>query len=236
MFQGKVILLVDDEADLREILRNELIYEGATVVEAANGKEALQKLEGQKFDAVLSDIRMPGGDGATLASQIRDLHPYEPVVILITGFADLHSEEAFAMGADGYVVKPFRLDELKQTVKRLLNPPEKRWTEISHQNCQRFVISETLADALKTKTLLVGRGGFFLKADPDHIRNGELVEVEFKEMEPIQAQVRWVRSDADQNKPQGLGLEFMQIPTSTYEALCLHCPQWRSEKSFIPNT
>ena len=120
MFQGKVILVVDDKADLREILREELSYEGAVVIEASNGVEALRKDKDRPVDVILSDIRMPGGDGGTLAREVRALFSSYPILILIAGFADLQIQEAFSIGADGYLTKPFQLEKAKNEIARHL--------------------------------------------------------------------------------------------------------------------
>ncbi len=237
MFKGKVILVVDDEADLREILRDELMFEGAEVFEAANGREAMAQLSKRKFDAVLSDIRMPGGDGATLAREIRATHPSQPVIILITGFADLHSEEAFGLGADGYVTKPFHLEELKMNLLRLLKNPEDRWASPVAQKPQRQVsVNQNFSEMARSGRLKLGRGGFFLRIDPEHNRIGDIIDIEFPDHSVIRAMVRWVRSDAQDSPHPGLGLEFLQIPSKIQEAIGSLYPNWGSERSYIPRS
>jgi CheY-like chemotaxis protein len=67
---GKMILLVEDEADLREPISEELMYFGAKVLQAANGQEALRLLEANPIDAIVSDVRMPGGDGVELLKNV----------------------------------------------------------------------------------------------------------------------------------------------------------------------
>lgn len=234
MFQGKVILVVDDEADLREILRDELVYEGATVVEAANGIEAMGQLSRHSFDAVLSDIRMPGGDGATLARNLRSQHPEKPVVILITGFADLYVEEAYALGADGYVTKPFHLDDLKHTLKRLLKDPQERWSLNSPGEAHQIQIPLTIEQALRNNRLRLGRGGIFLQAKPEQIRPGDWVDLNFLQMPAIRTQVRWVRAEINESQRPGLGLEFLQVPDVAIHAFNQAVPAWQQEPSFIP--
>jgi CheY-like chemotaxis protein len=237
MFKGKVILVVDDEADLREILRDELIFEGAEVFEAANGREAMQQLSNRHFDAVLSDIRMPGGDGATLAREIRAKHPSQPVIVLITGFADLHSEEAFGLGADGYVTKPFHLEELKMNLRRLLKEPKDRWTDPVVQKPQRQIpVNQSFAEMARSGRLKLGRGGFFLRIDPEHNRMGDVIDVQFPDHSVIRAMVRWVRSDAQESPSPGLGLEFLQVPPQIQSSIQNQFPNLEKEKSYIPRS
>jgi CheY-like chemotaxis protein len=235
MFQGKVILVVDDEADLREILREELMFEGAEVYEAANGREAMEQLSKRSFDAVLSDLRMPGGDGAALARQIREKDPSKPIIILITGFADLHSEEAFGLGVDGYVTKPFHLEELKLNLYRLLTAPSARWSStVSEKPLRRISLNQSFAEMAGSGRLKLGRGGFFLRIDPELNRSGDIVDLEFPDHSAIRAIVRWVRSDAQDNPHPGLGLEFLQISPQIQTTLLKLFPNWELEKSYIP--
>lgn len=116
MFKGKLILIVDDEVELRSILREELEFHGADVIEAHGGYQALQQIQTNPVDVVVSDIRMPEGDGITLLQSIRKLNPKKPSVYLVTGFSDLKKEEAFSLGAQGILVKPFNLEEVSQMI------------------------------------------------------------------------------------------------------------------------
>jgi CheY-like chemotaxis protein len=236
MFQGKVILIVDDEADLREILRDELTFEGAKVLEASNGRMAQELIKENRLDAVLSDIRMPGGDGATLARQIRELHPSRPVLMLITGFADLQSEEAYDLGADGYVTKPFHLEALKHHLHRLLIPFELRWTETPFdQNTSKTLnFSQTVIETIQRGQIKMGRGGFFLQTAPGDLRPGQLVRIQFSDFQPIEAQVRWTRSELVDSKKPGLGLEFLHLDPKLLAVLNQQFPFWFESRSFIP--
>ncbi len=120
MFAGKKILVVDDEPDLREILRDEFELGGAQVTEAVNGVDALKKVEATDFDLVISDIRMPGGDGFTFAKAVKQRNPRRPAVVLITGFADVTAEEAAAVGIEGFFQKPFSLEAFRTDVTKFL--------------------------------------------------------------------------------------------------------------------
>ncbi len=236
MFQGKVILIVDDEPDLREILRDELTFEGATVLEASNGKAAQALLQTHRLDAVLSDIRMPGGDGATLARQIRSMNSTRPVLMLITGFADLQSEEAYDLGADGYVTKPFHLEALKQHLRRLLIPFELRWTESSFELGQARTLNfpQTLLETIQRGKIKMGRGGFFLQSLPGDLRPGQIVQIQFADFQPIVAQVRWLRGDLSESQKSGMGLEFLHLDPEMLAVLNQQFPFWFESRSFLP--
>jgi CheY-like chemotaxis protein len=237
MFKGKMVLVIDDESDLREILRDELLYERAQVMEASNGKEAFELLQKHQFDVILSDIRMPGGDGVTLAKKWREQHPASPVLVLITGFADLRSEEAYSLGADGYMPKPFRLDELKETLERLLLKPPQRWLTASpaSANVRTLDVPMTLAQCLQTGEVHVGRGGIFLRGNPAHLGVGEKIKVHFQDFEVLGC-VRWQRGEAQGNLPAGLGLEFWQMTAQNFATFCQEVPESELNglRSYIP--
>ncbi|MBI2081470.1 MAG: sigma-54-dependent Fis family transcriptional regulator [candidate division NC10 bacterium] len=117
---GARILVVDDEAGMRDFLSILLEREGHRVVAAANGREALRLVREGPFDLVISDIRMPQLDGVGLLSGLRKMDPEIPVV-LITAFASASSTiEAMQQGAFDYVTKPFRVEEIKGVVTRAL--------------------------------------------------------------------------------------------------------------------
>jgi two-component system response regulator PilR (NtrC family) len=117
---GARILVVDDEAGMRDFLSILLQREGHRVVAAANGKEALRLAREGRFDLVISDIRMPQLDGVGLLEGLREADPEMPV-ILITAFASASSTiEAMKQGAFDYITKPFKVEEIKGVVTRAL--------------------------------------------------------------------------------------------------------------------
>ena len=112
------ILVVDDEAAQREILRTILTAEGYQVETAGTAAEALDKGGKRRFDLILSDLRMPGADGLSL---VRDLSREDPptLVIIMTGFGSLDSaEQAMKQGAFDYLTKPLERDDLLRIVGR----------------------------------------------------------------------------------------------------------------------
>jgi len=117
---GARILVVDDEAGMRDFLSILLQREGHRVVAAANGKEALRLAREGRFDLVISDIRMPQLDGVGLLEGLREADTEMPV-ILITAFASASSTiEAMKQGAFDYITKPFKVEEIKGVVTRAL--------------------------------------------------------------------------------------------------------------------
>ena len=110
------ILIVDDEAEIREILRAALSFRNYRCVTAENGAAAFELLRRRPFDIVLSDIAMPEMDGMELLSKAKALRP-EIKVILITGFGTLEwAKQAIRQGAFDYLEKPFELDDVRRVV------------------------------------------------------------------------------------------------------------------------
>lgn len=115
----KRILVVDDEEGLRLLYKEELEDEGAEVVVAASGEEALEKLEENIIDLVLLDIKMPGMDGVEVLRHVKEKYKDLPV-ILCTAYP--HYKHDFGTWAsDAYVIKSSDLTELKQTIKEILS-------------------------------------------------------------------------------------------------------------------
>ncbi|MEW6489830.1 MAG: sigma-54 dependent transcriptional regulator [Thermodesulfobacteriota bacterium] len=113
------ILVVDDQEDMREFLRDVLVERGYAVDAAADGPGALRALEGGGFHLVISDIRMPGMDGVALLDRIKAQSGFTPFVILITAFGDVDDTvRLLDRGAYDYVIKPFKLEQLLVAVRR----------------------------------------------------------------------------------------------------------------------
>lgn len=114
---GKHILVVDDELQLREALIFDLTRRSCHVYQAGNGSEALEIVKNHPIDIVISDVRMPNGDGVFLLKEIRKMNTKTPIVMLATGFADLSAEEAIHLGAYGLVEKPIDRKKLFQLLE-----------------------------------------------------------------------------------------------------------------------
>ena len=120
MNKGPRVLVVDDEEIARKNLTHILSRENYDVVAVADGGQALRELETAEFDVVLTDLRMGRTDGMDLLDRIKIKYP-DTKVILVTGFATVPSAiEAMQKGAFHYIAKPFKLDEVRDTVKRAL--------------------------------------------------------------------------------------------------------------------
>jgi two-component system response regulator PilR (NtrC family) len=114
------ILVVDDERAIQDALAWGLRIDGHEVRTAGDAEEAMTIMAGQDFDVLISDIIMPGVSGLDLLRKTRVLHP-RTLVVLITAYATVETAvDALREGASDYVLKPFKFDDLRCRVRRLL--------------------------------------------------------------------------------------------------------------------
>jgi len=120
----KTILIVDDTSTLRALLRLVLTRAGYDVVEARDGREALDCLHDRQVDLLLCDINMPNMDGFSLLKALRGnaRHARTPVVMLTSESGADMKRLGGALGAQAWVVKPFHPDQVLSLVARLLPP------------------------------------------------------------------------------------------------------------------
>lgn len=122
---GEKILIADDSAQIRMMVRDALVIDGYTFVEAADGAQALEVVISERPDAMLLDLAMPELDGFEVL-RFMDGRPEaaNTRVIMLTGAADSGNlEYGYTLGAVGYIVKPFAADELRAAVVRALGLP-----------------------------------------------------------------------------------------------------------------
>lgn len=114
------ILVVDDEKDICLALNILLTKEGYVVKEAYNGEQAIDRIQKENFDIIMTDIKMEKKDGFEVLSQAQKICP-ETSVVMMTAFASVGSAvEAMRSGAADYITKPFINDEIRMTIKRIL--------------------------------------------------------------------------------------------------------------------
>ncbi|HXV21854.1 MAG TPA: response regulator [Desulfuromonadales bacterium] len=146
------ILVVDDDPELRENIREILDDASFAVTVAANGEDALDCLKRQAFDVILLDLIMPGLSGKEVLPLIKRQSP-SAKVIMITAFATIENAvSAMRKGADDYLTKPFKVDELLTAVRRCLE-------EARLQKCRSVIdVEDTfncLANVMRREILLL---------------------------------------------------------------------------------
>ena len=114
------ILLVEDDANLREVTQRSLEKERYVVEIAADYRTALQKIEDYDYDCILLDIMLPDGSGLDLLEKLKEMHKRENVIILSAKDSIEDKVLGLELGADDYLPKPFHLVELNARIKSVI--------------------------------------------------------------------------------------------------------------------
>jgi DNA-binding response OmpR family regulator len=122
------ILVADDDADILRLISQRLAHRGYRVLTAASGDEALGIALGQPLDAAILDGIMPGLEGHEVCAAMRANSQTSevPIVLLTAKAADADADEAIEAGADAYIIKPFRIEDLDAKLRELLSSARRR--------------------------------------------------------------------------------------------------------------
>lgn len=112
-----MVLIVDDEPDILELMEEEFRYCGYQTVTAVCGNDAVKILDNQHVDIVVSDYKMPNGNGMAVLSHVSKMGK-KPVFFFVSGQADVSTEDAVRAGAKKFFSKPFDLDELIKEIEQ----------------------------------------------------------------------------------------------------------------------
>jgi two-component system KDP operon response regulator KdpE len=119
VIENRNVLLIDDEPQIRRVLRTSLTAQGANVLDVQNGEEALEILRSQTVDVILLDLNMPGMGGLETCRAIRKGWDV-PIIVVSVRESDRDKVEALDAGADDFVSKPFSFDELMARIRAAL--------------------------------------------------------------------------------------------------------------------
>jgi two-component system response regulator HydG len=117
---GPRILIVDDSLEMARTLADGLLDRGSEAVAVGSGRQALDRLTTESFDAVVTDLRMPDVDGLEVLAASRQLDPDRPVIVMTAYSALDMAVESIRLGAYHYLTKPFKQDELATFLGRAL--------------------------------------------------------------------------------------------------------------------
>lgn len=239
--QETLLLVVDDEESLRKAIVFEFQRKGYKVMSAENGVIAKEIVVREAVDVVISDVRMPGGDGVDFIRAIKKIRPWVPFAAFVTGFADITLEEAYDLGAEAVFPKPFSRASLRDFVSRSCLTPEERWGELALHD-PSIVDSEVALDEsfVKPSFVTLGRGGMFVAMETTSFKPETRVKLGFK---PATGDVdyriegagivRWIRSSQEGGKPPGCGIEFESLIQPCRSKL-ITAIQASDRASFIP--
>jgi two-component system, OmpR family, KDP operon response regulator KdpE len=145
--KSATILVVDDEPQIRRVLRTTLTAQGYAIVEARDGQEALEKLRSERPDLVLLDVNMPVMDGLETCREMRRGSDVG-IIMLTVRSAEQDKVRALDAGADDYVVKPFGIQELLARVRAVLRRGSK-------EEAQNVLASKELSFDFGKRTIVV---------------------------------------------------------------------------------
>jgi two-component system response regulator RegX3 len=114
------ILVVEDEAAIRDGLADVLVYHGYTVDAVADGKAGLDKALTGRYDLLLLDVMLPGRDGFSICDEVRKVDRDQPIIMLTAKTSDEDIVNGLTLGADDYIAKPFAIAQLVLRVKAVL--------------------------------------------------------------------------------------------------------------------
>ncbi|MCB0421835.1 MAG: response regulator [Bdellovibrionales bacterium] len=240
------ILIVDDEEDILEILENAFQMFGFQVKTALSGNKAIEILKSYPADTVISDIRMPDGDGLVLLDYIKSKNVHSPTVFFLSGFTDHPQDKLFHLGIDGFFSKPFNASEIRTTLEKSQKETKNRWIE-KHVHLEPVLDLEFSVDSLspqsKDPNFQMGRGGFFfateqtLPLSPLDLIRFQITILDKRPCSKIigVGQVRWTRTEPSSMGPKGVGIEIYNLDSSCIEDFC----QWHSNidiRPYIPSS
>ncbi len=239
------VLIVEDE----DLLRNAIAFifkrRRFTILEARNGKEAFDIVTTNQVDVILTDVRMPGGDGIELLDRVKAIHPTLPIVMFITEFSDMSHEEAYNRGADAVFSKPFDQKNLFEAVLKIIGDRESVWNSRKSERlpCEfNFHLQlPGIGTAIEGRILNIGRGGVFVKLEGPLPSVGTLVsfDIHFESgtLSSISGTgiVRWIRKDHTPSMPSGFGVEFETLSDTSRQQV-IELIQSMNTKVFIPSS
>jgi CheY-like chemotaxis protein len=156
------VLVVDDELHYREIMTGWFEKEGSRVLAAENGVAALELLQKNEVNVIVTDIRMPVMDGTELVKRVKAMGKYTPAAVSISGFSDLTPRDAYDLGIEAQLSKPVERKVLVSVLRRTLTDREELWAGPFRTTTLPGITIEfeSLTETLRQKQIAFGRGGF----------------------------------------------------------------------------
>ena len=219
-----MVLIVDDEIEIRRLLSVQLKREGFRVYSAESGEKALELLQnGLHVDALVSDIRMPGGiDGVELIRHLNKDNIRLPVNILMSGHAILHPQEIEELRIDRCLSKPFSVKKLSLILRDCLEnhsnqgPAARKFPRTQ----EKLAVKETRQEVEIEQTFDLSVGGVFIQSQaPLQVGQRFKVQIDLQPPLMVELEVKWLRSKPQKNKPAGVGCEFVNLAEADAERL-----------------
>ena len=225
------VLVVDDEVDILDIFQEGLSHHGLEVDTASCGESALEIFKQNHHDIIISDVRMPVKSGMDLLRNIKIDIGANPLFIFITGYPDFSLEDCMAEGAADFVEKPCSVDDLYNSI--IFNYIE------SSQEKARYIgaradhfeqLSYKILRKLDLDNAAIGHGGMFIPSKTPTLGSSldKLIGTKIKfpwqlsdsaKTLQIMGEICWIRTEANDNGPAGIGIKFVLLSPEDQETL-----------------
>lgn len=215
------ILIVDDEKDITEIVKFSLEREGFQVFIANNGHEALNILNKNQINLILSDVRMPELDGVNFLHEVKTNEEYSSIpFFFMTGSINVPYDNFFSNGVEAVFSKPISIKHIIHHIKLSLLPREQTWRRKSVRLHYKDSLQLDFPNSKSNQGQLInlGRGGMFIRVNGPIAKKDDIIPFKLNIRDASekftvsgQAIVRWVRPFSEEKKPRGIGVEFYSI-------------------------
>ncbi len=218
------LLIVDDEAGITDYLKRCFEREGFRVSVESGGWAAHERVGREPVDAVLSDLRMPAGDGIELLERVGEMPGPRPKFAIMTAYADIQPADAFHRGAFAIFEKPLDFDAMVTRFRQELRSRKEAWTGIGATPAKIYQVKLAFDDfthARRRGEVVLGSGGLFLAVAGALPKVGSELcfGVDFARDVPRElkgkARVAWVRPTARHGFHAGVGLQFVALSAPT---------------------
>ena len=235
------VIVVDDNKVICDLLVSSLEKYGIKVVGVTEPEKVVDLLKVDRYDCVISDIRMPTMDGVELLEQIRTSHPLWPFVILISGHHDYNTEELLNYGAVDFVNKPFKVDEIYNLISNYyIDDLVERNRSMLMDKEIHYDFNDSIIDL---NIVSIGTGGVYIsyKSNPE-LRNAEVGKIydftvqigEGESYINVAGEVVWSRGEEEEEENPGVGIRFLSM-TEKVDSFIKSYISKNKVQSFIPN-
>lgn len=213
------ILVVDDEPLILETIGSLFERFQFQVSISHSGNEAWNLVEKNNYNLILTDVRMPDGDGIELTKKVKARNENRTSVLFMSGFSDVLNEEIYHIGAEGKFTKPFDTNAVREAIQKCLLAPEAKWAQKPPTGPRLVTIEKkglSISELESQKAVLFGRGGFFISHAyvPPARGSNILFSIEILNPKPATFRgagiVRWIQT-MGKNLTPGLGVEITSM-------------------------
>ncbi len=236
----KKVLVVEDESVILELLQSLWQDDESSLVTAMGGHEALAILKTFPIDLVVSDVRMPAGNGIDFLHAVRTEIENPPSFLFMTGYSDLTEVQMLHRGAVAVLRKPFEFSAFLEAVKFYSVPKQTRWKQTWPSECSRLEFElGRFVEASENNLVRWGTDGFCVRCTNVQVNLNSVYSVRFELTEEsfpvleVLAKVRWVRTPPER-EGLDIGFEIVSVPSAYFTTLERVIARHRFGRAAIP--